>query len=93
MELAKQRALEQSKSLDTHKLKLLEDSELRHKQTIELLEKDLEEREARSSEELREIQLKSEESLSQLRNFYELEKERLECRLIEERERGLRKVA
>lgn len=33
------------------------------------------------------MQAKSEEALSQLKNFYELEKERLEGRLAEERER------
>ena len=37
---------------------------------------------------MRELQVKSEESLQQLRNFYEGEKERLETRLAEERDRA-----
>ena len=41
---------------------------------------------------LKELQLKSEESLAQLKNFYEIEKERLETRLCEERERASRKL-
>lgn len=34
-----------------------------------------------------EMQVKSEEALAQLKNFYEIEKERLENRLIEEKEK------
>jgi hypothetical protein len=37
------------------------------------------------------MQQKSEESLAQLKNFYEIEKERLEHRLAEEKERALKK--
>ncbi len=37
---------------------------------------------------MREVQTKSEEQLAQLKNFYELEKERLERRLQEEKERA-----
>ena len=41
------RAVEQSKSHDTQKLKMLEEAEARHKQMIKDLELELEEREAR----------------------------------------------
>ena len=44
---ARLRAVEQSKSLDTQKLKMLEEAEARHKQMIKDLETELEEREAR----------------------------------------------
>jgi hypothetical protein len=37
------------------------------------------------------MQSKSEESLAQLKNFYEIEKERLETRLAEEKDRALKK--
>lgn len=37
------------------------------------------------------MQSKSEESLAQLKNFYEIEKERLENRLAEEKDRALKK--
>lgn len=43
--------------------------------------------------ELKEVQAKSEEQLAQLKNFYEIEKERLENRLTEEKERAQKKNA
>ena len=42
---------------------------------------------------MQEIQTKSEESLIQLKNTYEIEKERLEHRLLEEKERNQKKTA
>ena len=38
--------------------------------------------------EVSELQAKSEDSLTQLKNYYEIEKERLEHRLSEEKERA-----
>lgn len=38
------------------------------------------------------MQDKSEESLAQLRNFYEIEKEKLEQRIAEERDKGTRRM-
>ena len=38
------------------------------------------------------MQVKCEEALTQLRNFYEIEKEKLEARLQEEREKGSRRM-
>jgi hypothetical protein len=43
--------------------------------------------------ELREMQERSEEALVQLRTFYETEKEKLELRIQEEREKGTRRMA
>ena len=37
-----------------------------------------------------ELQCKSEESLTQLKNFYEIEKERIEHRLVDERDKSLK---
>ncbi len=42
---------------------------------------------------LKEMQEKSEEALAQLRNFYEIEKEKLEQRILEEKEKNSRKLA
>jgi hypothetical protein len=69
-------------------MKMLEDAEERHKDKINQLELELENKEAFSQVEINEIQSKSEEALAQLKNFYELEKERLERRLQEEKDRA-----
>jgi len=45
LEAQKQRALDQSKTLDTQKLRLLEEAEERHKLQIINLERELEEKE------------------------------------------------
>ena len=42
--------------------------------------------------EMKEMQEKSEEALAQLRNFYEMEKEKLELRINEEKEKGNRRM-
>ena len=42
---------------------------------------------------LKEMQEKSEEALAQLRNFYEIEKEKLEQRILEEKDKNSRKLA
>lgn len=67
---------------------MLEDAEERHKDKINQLELELENKEAFSQVEINEIQSKSEEALAQLKNFYELEKERLERRIQEEKDRA-----
>jgi hypothetical protein len=69
-------------------MKMLEDAEERHKDKINQLELELENKEAFSQVEINEIQSKSEEALAQLKNFYELEKERLERRIQEEKDRA-----
>jgi predicted DNA binding CopG/RHH family protein len=53
LERARNRAIENMKSVDLKKFALLEEAEARHQQTISSLEKELEEREATMSEELR----------------------------------------
>ena len=41
---------------------------------------------------MKEIQERSEEALAQLKNFYEIEKEKLEARITEERDRAQRRM-
>jgi hypothetical protein len=76
------------KNLDSQKLKLLEESDIRHKQREADLEREIEEKTRDFEENIRDVQEKSEEQLAQLKHFYEIEKERLERRLQEEKERA-----
>ena len=78
----------QNKNLEVLKVQLLEEAEENYKSVIEGLEKQMEEQKKKQQEDLREIQKHSEISLTQLRNFYEIEKERLEGRIAEERSRA-----
>lgn len=75
----------QNKNLEALKVQLLEEAEENYKSVIEGLERQMEEQKKRQQEDARELQRHSEESLAQLRNFYEVEKERLEGRIAEER--------
>ena len=84
--------LDENKKLDSQKLRLLKEAEERYIQRIKQLECDLEESNLKSVKEIKEIQSKSEESLNQLKNFYEIERERLEKRLMEEKNRYEKKA-
>lgn len=53
IETQRQRAIDQSKNTDTQKLKMLEDTEIRYKQQVIQLERELDELNSRSQEELR----------------------------------------
>ncbi len=86
------KALSQSKLSDNQRLKLLEEAEERHTGQIQALERELEDEKYRAETEIKEVQTKSEESLAQLKSFYEIEKKRLENRLQEEKERELKKL-
>lgn len=75
--------LEQNKIMDVEKmrnLKLLED---RNSATIKQLEREIEGLKDNNAQELRESQRRNEEALTQLKNFYEIEKERLEKKVLE----------
>ena len=63
------------------------------KKEVAKLELEVEDKQATYERDLGEIQKKSEESLAQLKNFYELEKENLESRLREEREKSMARLA
>ena len=45
-----------------------------------------------SQQELRDSQSRSESALAQLKEFYEREKEKLECRIADERDRNLKRM-
>jgi chromosome segregation ATPase len=57
------------------------------------LELELEEQQGKSVKEVKDVRLKSEEQLAQLRNFYELERDRLEKRILEEKDRNERRFS
>jgi hypothetical protein len=75
------RALEQVRSLESQKTRLVEESEDRAKTRLLELEHELEEKTANFEETIAELQQKSEEQLSQLKTFFEIERDRLERRL------------
>jgi hypothetical protein len=75
------RAQELNKNLDSQKIKLMEESEGRHKSRQIELERELADKTSEFEEMVRDIQQRSEEQLQQLKTFYELEKDRLERRL------------
>jgi len=85
--------LEQNKTLEQQKMKLLKECEERYSQRIKALEAQVEEQNARAEREIREIQMKSEENLSQLKNFYEIEKDRLERRIADEKDKYEKRIA
>lgn len=62
------------------------------KAVAKVYDEEIETREAQAQKEIKELQERSEEALAQLRNFYEVEKEKLEGRINEEKERGSRRM-
>jgi chromosome segregation ATPase len=87
------KATQQVKALESQKVNLLEETEKNYKEIIENLEVQAEDKQKKYGEDLKEMQRRSEESLTQLKSFYEIEKERLEGRIIEEREKANRVCA
>ena len=61
--------------------------EERFNQKLQALESSIENLKEKNIQDVNEAQQKSEDSLQQLRNFYEIERERLDKRLIEEKNR------
>ena len=68
-----------------------QESELKLKKKIALLEKELEDHKSKHSEETQAAIERSEASYAQLKEFYETEKKRLECRFQDEKERAEKK--
>ena len=87
-ELTKDRFAEENKVLDSQKVDLVKETEIRYKGQIHKLESELEEKERESQDEMSQMQQQSEETLAQLKNFYEQEKERLERRLTDDKEKA-----
>ena len=81
----KNRLAEKVKTLMSENTLLNEESAGKLKQKIKDLERQIEEMQTRASREISTINTKAEESLQQLKNFYEIEKERLEHRIQEEK--------
>lgn len=79
---------DQNKVLEDQKTKLFKEADERYSLRIRSLEAELEEQNAKLERDIHDINVKNEENLAQLRNFYEIEKERLERRIIEEKERA-----
>jgi len=84
---------EQNKVLESQKSKLFKEAEDRYIQRIRSLESELEEQNTRLEQDLHDINVKNDENLAQLRNFYEIEKERLERRITEEKDRAEKKLS
>ena len=83
-----EKANQQIKFLEQQKMKLLEEAEQNYKKVIEDLEIQMEENKKKHQADIREIQKYSEDALEQLRSVYEIEKERLQTRILEEKEKN-----
>ena len=79
------------KNMDSQKLKAIKETEDRFTLLIKGLDDQIEELKETHGKEIKDLQLKSETALRQLREFYESEKTRLEKRLVEDKEKGDRK--
>jgi len=79
---------QQIKIAEAQKVTLVEETEKNYKEIIANLELQMDEKAKKQQSDLQELQKRSEESLAQLRNFYEMEKERLEARISEEKDKA-----
>ena len=78
---------EANRGLESEKLELLTKTEEVFAQKIRALEDENETLQSQHNQEIADIQAKSEESLAQLKNFYEVERDRLDRRIIEEKDK------
>jgi hypothetical protein len=78
--------------MELQKFKLIEESDKKYKEAVARIEEELELKAQGAQSEMKQIQERSEESLAQLRNFYEIEKEKLEQRIQEERDKNTRRM-
>jgi len=84
----RQRLADQIKALRADNSNCLEESDAKTKQKVKILEAALEELQARASADEAQVCKRYEDSMTQLRVFYDTEKKRFEQRLSEERERS-----
>jgi chromosome segregation ATPase len=82
---------EKLQELEGNKSSMTEEGEFKMKKRIKELESQIENMQGRASEEIQAINLKSEQTLAQVKYFYDQEKMRLEQRLIDEKERAEKK--
>lgn len=89
-DLEQQRAALAAKMTDTETSQgtLLRSMEQQQKEDAQKSEQELEERQQVHDADIKAVQQRSEESLAQLKNFYEIEKDKLESRLREERDKA-----
>lgn len=80
-EEAKQKYSAQIRTLEQQLSRTVEDTDARAKSKYAELERELEEKSGEFEQGLAEMQAKSEEQLSQLKTFFEIERDRLERRL------------
>ena len=79
--------------MDSQKLKIIKETEERLAVRIKELEDTIEENKKIHSQEIKDLQLKSENSLRQLREFYESEKGRLERKIVDDKEKFEKKYS
>lgn len=89
-DLEQQRSTMSSRFTDSEasKSNYVQALETKFREDVEKLEQELEEKHLSCERDIKLIQSRSEESLAQLKSFYEGEKEKLETRLREERDKA-----
>lgn len=89
----RQRLADTIKALRADNSSCLEESDAKTRQKVKMLEAALEELQARNSSDEAQVTKRYEDSMTQLRIFYDSEKKRFELRLLEERERSEKRYA
>ncbi|CDW82778.1 guanylate-binding n-terminal domain containing protein [Stylonychia lemnae] len=70
-----------------------EQQETKFRKMVKLYENQLEERNNQSQQDIKDLQEQSEKEIMSLRNFYEMEKEKLELRLNEEKDKNQHRIS
>lgn len=83
---------ERIKLLETSKQLVLTEADAKYQDAIGRFESEIEQIQYQGQQELREAQARSESALSQLKECYEREKEKLEIRIADERDRNLKRM-
>ena len=71
---------------------VLTEADAKYQDAIGRFESEIEQIQYQAQQELREAQARSESALSQLKECYEREKEKLEIRIADERDRNLKRM-
>ena len=90
--LTRNNLLEKVKMLEQAKTRLMEENENQAEKYRLNLEKEINEVEENHKQEIIDLQARSEEQLTQMKNFYDMEKEKLEKRVTEEKDRANRRL-
>jgi len=92
LELQLGQSLNQNKDQETQREQLIKTLEDKYQRKISELEKDISNLEASNKHAIETLANQKNQDLSQLKHFYEIEKDRLESRILEERESHKRKI-